>query len=84
MPPDYCGDCYGAETEGVKCCNTCQELLDAYNAREWSTTVIMKTSSQCIRERAYAFHDVNHDEGCRGRTIDIHALYLILYLTITR
>lgn len=30
-----CGSCYGAETEERKCCNTCQEVKEAYRQRTW-------------------------------------------------
>ena len=30
-----CGSCYGAETEERKCCNTCNEVRDAYRAKTW-------------------------------------------------
>jgi endoplasmic reticulum-Golgi intermediate compartment protein 3 len=26
LHPDYCGSCYGAETEEEKCCNTCESV----------------------------------------------------------
>jgi len=37
MNPNYCGDCYGGEpAEGAKCCNTCDEVRDAYQRKGWS------------------------------------------------
>ena len=30
-----CGSCYGAETEERKCCNTCQDVKDAYTVKTW-------------------------------------------------
>lgn len=27
LPEDYCGSCYGAETEEEKCCNSCEQVL---------------------------------------------------------
>lgn len=35
LPPDYCGSCYGAETLTRKCCNTCDDLLRAYQEHQW-------------------------------------------------
>ena len=30
-----CGSCYGAETEELKCCNSCEDVLNAYRAQGW-------------------------------------------------
>ena len=30
-----CGSCYGAETAEKKCCNTCDEVRDAYRVKTW-------------------------------------------------
>jgi endoplasmic reticulum-Golgi intermediate compartment protein 3 len=50
LPADYCGPCYGAhETEG-QCCNTCDELLEAYKKKNWKEAVVQMFSEQCIRE----------------------------------
>lgn len=32
---DYCGPCYGAKPDN-ECCNTCEEVRDAYSAKGWS------------------------------------------------
>jgi len=32
---DECGSCYGAETEKLKCCNTCEEVQQAYRNKGW-------------------------------------------------
>ena len=31
-----CGSCYGAETEERRCCNTCEDILSAYQQKQWS------------------------------------------------
>ena len=36
--PDYCGDCYGAEPPEGGCCNTCDEVREAYLMQNWSFT----------------------------------------------
>jgi len=63
--PEKCLSCYGAESPTRKCCNTCQELKDAYVATGWSTTEIMKTSVQCLAEPSNPFANVKKGEGCR-------------------
>ncbi len=47
LPADYCGPCYGAK-EG--CCNTCDEVRNAYIAKGWDASDMSRTSEQCVRE----------------------------------
>lgn len=65
-PDDYCGSCYGAETEG-ECCNTCDEVRAAYNEKGWQLRSV-KEIEQCIyegaSEEAYKVQ-LNNNEGCR-------------------
>jgi hypothetical protein len=63
-PVDKCGDCYGAETDDVKCCNTCDDLIKAYQHKEWGIAPILRNATQCLRERANQFATVNTGEGC--------------------
>lgn len=64
LGPDYCGDCYGAQSTNVSCCNSCHDLIQAYQVKSWSIESILRNSTQCLRDRATQFKDVNHDEGC--------------------
>mmetsp|Transcript_27358 Transcript_27358/g.38860 ORF Transcript_27358/g.38860 Transcript_27358/m.38860 type:complete len:413 (-) Transcript_27358:93-1331(-) len=64
LAPDYCGDCYGAETDTEKCCNTCDDLIKAYQRKQWSTDRVIRNSTQCQRDRAELSALVNPDEGC--------------------
>lgn len=50
LPKDYCGPCFGAETEEGQCCNTCDDLLNAYKAKRWRSDVVQMAAEQCIRE----------------------------------
>lgn len=36
LPANYCGSCYGAEKEPGQCCNTCQEVQEAYRSKGWA------------------------------------------------
>ena len=36
--PNYCGECYGGEPDESGCCNTCDEVREAYARRNWSFT----------------------------------------------
>lgn len=50
VPDDYCGPCYGAGEEEDQCCNTCDDLIEAYKKKRWRTDLVTQTSEQCIRE----------------------------------
>jgi len=68
LDPAYCGNCYGAPAPGnVKksgCCNTCDEVRDAYASVSWSFGR-GEGVEQCEREH-YAEHlDQQRMEGCR-------------------
>lgn len=68
LDPAYCGDCYGATapTSAKKpgCCNTCDEVRDAYASVSWSFGR-GEGVEQCEREH-YAEHlDQQRKEGCR-------------------
>jgi len=45
----YCGPCYGAKDIG-ECCQTCQDVMDAYKAKRWNGDVLMGVAEQCVRE----------------------------------
>ncbi|KAK6135408.1 hypothetical protein DH2020_030848 [Rehmannia glutinosa] len=34
----YCGSCFGAETSDDDCCNSCEEVREAYRKRGWGLT----------------------------------------------
>lgn len=50
LPEGYCGPCYGAQQTDEQCCQTCDELLEAYKEKRWKTDLLVYTSEQCIRE----------------------------------
>lgn len=59
-----CGSCYGAETEDRPCCNTCQEVHDAYNRRGWAFPT-GNMVEQCKNQRAIEELEMQSGEGCR-------------------
>lgn len=64
--PTKCLSCYGAESGGVECCNTCQSLKDAYASLGWSTSEVLKNAVQCKEEQPLnPYADVEKGEGCR-------------------
>ncbi|XP_031555453.1 endoplasmic reticulum-Golgi intermediate compartment protein 3-like [Actinia tenebrosa] len=40
LDPNRCESCYGAETPDSKCCNTCEEVRDAYRRKGWALSSI--------------------------------------------
>src|SRR5579859_6056690 len=49
-PPEYCGPCYGGKAPENGCCNTCQDVRDAYQAQGWAINDY-STIEQCEREQ---------------------------------
>ena len=55
-----CGSCYGAESAELKCCNSCEDVKKAYNAKGWALRDFSGIA-QCGQKQA----EVVPDEGCR-------------------
>ena len=72
QPDTECGSCYGAETMKQPCCNTCQEVENAYRLKGWRLTEKDKIS-QCIKENPDLLNSwgarvkkaIKDGEGCR-------------------
>ena len=47
-----------------RCCNTCDDLIKAYQAKQWSIDTILRNSTQCLRDRAEISAIVHPEEGC--------------------
>jgi hypothetical protein len=57
-----CGSCYGAESTIYKCCNTCEEVREAYRLKGWGLQDVSKIE-QCkgmVEDMKAIF-----TEGCR-------------------
>ncbi|GMY33978.1 endoplasmic reticulum-Golgi intermediate compartment protein 3-like isoform X1, partial [Fagus crenata] len=59
----YCGSCYGAETSDDDCCNSCEEVRDAYRKKGWGLTN-MDMIDQCKREGFIQKIKDEEGEGC--------------------
>ncbi|XP_059608616.1 endoplasmic reticulum-Golgi intermediate compartment protein 3 [Phlebotomus argentipes] len=60
-----CGSCYGAQFNNTHCCNTCQDVIDAYRVKRWNPNP--DDFEQCKNERASGrTHSDNAlKEGCQ-------------------
>ncbi|KAG9140664.1 hypothetical protein Leryth_006855 [Lithospermum erythrorhizon] len=59
----YCGSCYGAETSDDDCCNSCEEVREAYRKRGWAISDV-DVIDQCKREGFIQKVKDEEGEGC--------------------
>ncbi|XP_043977609.1 endoplasmic reticulum-Golgi intermediate compartment protein 3 isoform X2 [Gambusia affinis] len=64
LDPNRCESCYGAETEDLKCCNTCDDVREAYRRRGWAFKNA-DTIEQCKREGFSQKMMEQKNEGCQ-------------------
>ena len=64
LDPHRCESCYGAESEDRKCCNTCDEVREAYREKGWALKNV-RTVGQCVREGVVEDVLTNNREGCQ-------------------
>jgi endoplasmic reticulum-Golgi intermediate compartment protein 3 len=68
LDPSYCGGCYGANpppnAQKPGCCNTCDEVREAYAAQSWAFGR-GDNVEQCEREHYGERLDAQREEGCR-------------------
>jgi endoplasmic reticulum-Golgi intermediate compartment protein 3 len=68
MDPDYCGSCYSApapaDAQKAGCCNTCDEVRDAYASNSWAFGK-GEHVEQCEREGYGEKLEGQRKEGCR-------------------
>ncbi|KAL5994883.1 hypothetical protein ACLOJK_024940 [Asimina triloba] len=59
----YCGSCYGAEVSDDECCNSCEEVREAYRKKGWGLTN-PDLIDQCKREGFVQKIKEEEGEGC--------------------
>ncbi|CAK9876341.1 unnamed protein product [Sphagnum jensenii] len=59
----YCGSCFGAETSDGQCCNSCEEVREAYRLKGWAVTD-PEIIDQCKREGFLQKIKEEDGEGC--------------------
>jgi len=62
--PTPCGDCYGAESPQTPCCNTCDQVKDAYRRKGWAFSDTVKVK-QCVAEGYLQNLEKQREEGCK-------------------
>ncbi|PWN50520.1 DUF1692-domain-containing protein [Violaceomyces palustris] len=60
---DYCGDCYGGQAPPSGCCNTCDEVREAYVRKGWSFND-PDHIDQCVSEHWSEKIKEQNKEGC--------------------
>lgn len=59
----YCGSCYGAQQDEHQCCNTCDEVREAYRRRGWGFNN-PQGIAQCEKEGFLTKIKEQQGEGC--------------------
>lgn len=59
----YCGSCFGAESSDDECCNSCEEVREAYRRKGWGMTN-PDLIDQCKREGYVQKIKDEEGEGC--------------------
>ncbi|KAH9611460.1 hypothetical protein KSS87_009110 [Heliosperma pusillum] len=65
----YCGSCYGAEETDDHCCNTCEDVREAYTKKGWAISnpdIIDQVSSSC-----YIHRSTESADGCNHMASDV-------------
>nr|APR63575.1 hypothetical protein [Populus tomentosa] len=60
---EYCGSCFGGEMSDDHCCNSCEEVREAYRRKGWALTN-MDLIDQCKREGFVQMIKDEEGEGC--------------------
>lgn len=63
---DYCGPCYGAHKNEDDCCDSCDDVIQAYKRKNWNHREIATVAEQCVREGRSAMtpKKITKGEGC--------------------
>ncbi|XP_047515609.1 endoplasmic reticulum-Golgi intermediate compartment protein 3 [Pieris napi] len=59
-----CGSCYGAAFNDSQCCNTCEDVREAYKMRRWALPDL-STVEQCKNDESLEKVNLAFKEGCQ-------------------
>lgn len=60
-----CGSCYGASLDPNRCCNTCEQVREAYRERRWAFPDNPENIEQCKGEKFGQKLKLALSQGCR-------------------
>ncbi|EFA04394.1 endoplasmic reticulum-Golgi intermediate compartment protein 3 [Tribolium castaneum] len=60
-----CGSCYGASFDPKRCCNTCEDVREAYRERRWAFPENPENITQCKEERFSEKLKTAFAQGCQ-------------------
>ncbi|KRT78291.1 hypothetical protein AMK59_7404, partial [Oryctes borbonicus] len=60
-----CGSCYGAALDPNRCCNTCEDVREAYRERQWAFPPNPENISQCRDEHFNEKMQSAFKQGCQ-------------------
>ncbi|XP_067046428.1 endoplasmic reticulum-Golgi intermediate compartment protein 3-like isoform X1 [Acropora muricata] len=63
LDENRCESCYGAETSDQMCCNTCEDVREAYRKKGWALSEV-DNIKQCTREGWKDKLETQRNEGC--------------------
>ena len=65
LDPNRCESCFGAEVKQGQCCNTCDDIREAYRRKGWAFPAdAYSTMEQCKRDQSSKKVDFIIGEGC--------------------
>ncbi|XP_029468222.1 endoplasmic reticulum-Golgi intermediate compartment protein 3 [Rhinatrema bivittatum] len=64
LDPNRCESCFGAESEDFRCCNSCDDVREAYRRRGWAFKN-PDSIEQCQREGFSQKMQEQKNEGCK-------------------
>jgi len=76
LPDKYCGPCYGAHESEGQCCDTCDDIIEAYQKKRWKTELLTYTAEQCVRE--------GRDKALPKKIVKGQGCNLSGYMTVNR
>lgn len=62
---EECGSCYGASLDPTRCCNTCEDVREAYRERRWAFPDNPENISQCKDEKFSDKLKTAFSQGCQ-------------------
>ena len=75
LPANYCGSCYGAEANAGACCNTCDDVIQAYRAKRWGSNSVV-LSARCYEQ--FSVGDVGCSRSWRNLQKQLNQIAVVI------